>query len=162
LLSCDLKDKSNEYDVLFYGAMSTRRNNILKQLRNNNISIYPRYLLNESNRTIAWSKSKIILNLHYTKQKSFESLRVITCLANELFVISETSCENHIFKDGQHLIFSDLKNLTQTIKQFLIDDKARKTISHQGCNFVRKKTSMTNNLEKIIHKMYNKKRIFFL
>ena len=160
ILRCNIPNNPKEYDVLFYGSPSSRRSKMIKRLENDGISVYPRrHGVVNAKRVIAWSKSKIVLNVHYAEQKLFEALRVVTCLANQLFVISENTCETHPFQDGEHLVFSSYNDMPQTIKRFLEDEAARKLVALNGHNFVCNETSITRNLEKILHKMH-KRRIY--
>ena len=153
-------DAIPKYDVIFYGSMSPRRETIINQLKRNDISVHPYHRFTSyEEQIIAWAESKIVLNLHFSEQQLFEAQRIIVCLTNGLFVISESACEKHIFTQGEHLIFSD--DLPQTIKHFLKDEEARKKIAKKGQHYVCEKTSMTKNLEALANRL-RKKRIPYL
>jgi hypothetical protein len=155
LLMANMPICSKEYDVLFYGTMSQRRERIVRQLANKGISIHPNHsFLCHKHRTTAWSQAKIVLNLHFTEQKSFEIERIINCLANGLFVISEETSERHEF--GSNLVFSNLQNMSQTINTYLLDTKARDKMVKKGQRFVHR-TSMTKNLEKVLGEIHRNK-----
>lgn len=92
----------NDYDILFYGQMNKRRENILKSLDKDFKIIYKNKIFgNEKNNLI--KKCKIILNLHFYENACLETCRINEGLKYNKLIVSE---RGHILDDEIYNIYS--------------------------------------------------------
>ena len=87
--SHDLTKK--DIDVLFYGSMNDRRQQIIDQLTAKGMNIVVKTNIWEKERFELISRSKVIINIHYYEQNILESARISYLLSNQCAVLSETS-----------------------------------------------------------------------
>lgn len=80
---------TQDIDVLFYGSLNERRNQILNELKNRGVRVYAVFGVYGRERDELIARSKIVLNLHYYDAKLFEIVRVSYLLANSKAVVSE-------------------------------------------------------------------------
>lgn len=124
-----------DIEVLFVGALTERRKDILNKLSQQlNItvkSVFGKAFYQHIQR------SQIILNLHGTNHLDTET-RVFETLACRGFLITEKLAKESPFISGEHLIESDtIKGLTERIKFYLSRPDPRRTIAECGFNLVR-------------------------
>lgn len=122
-----------EYDVLFIGSLTERRNKILDNISKLGLHVERKFNLYESERDKELAKAKIILNIHAYEAKVFEIVRVSYMLANKLFVISEVGndlkLENN-FSDA--LIFGKVDEIPSLCYKYSKDEEKRLKIATLG------------------------------
>tara|TARA_R110002073_G_scaffold217844_3_gene378136 strand:- start:17834 stop:23827 length:5994 start_codon:yes stop_codon:yes gene_type:complete len=134
LIQSQTNNTQKDIDILFYGSLSTRRKNILKQLyqfKKYKIKyVYDTYgneLLNLINR------SKIVLNLHTQNDSFFEIFRINLALSYNTHIISENPIhknEKYLYDLYKKLVFfipqldpydnNNYNNLSKLIDKLLI------------------------------------------
>ena len=80
-----------DIDVLFYGSMNERRQNVLMELHRSGLRVMPMFGEYGAVRDKAISRAKIVLNVHYYDSKVFEIVRVSYLMANCMAVVTEDS-----------------------------------------------------------------------
>ena len=117
------------YDIIFFGAKSSRRMNILNKLKNHFGNKYRlKYLfgVNGNERDNYLKKSKYVLNIHYYENALLEIERFNICLNTDCLIISE----NTLYEDDYNkqiyadwvTYFDDFEDLKKVIEYNLNDD----------------------------------------
>ena len=90
----NIVNTEKDIDVLFYGVINERRQQILHELqaRGLNVKLLSDTYGRERDQYIA--RAKIVLNIHYFDMAIFESARIHYLLNNKVFVITEQSADN--------------------------------------------------------------------
>lgn len=84
-------------DVLFYGSLNARRNDVLDQLRQKGLKVVARFGSYGEERDALLAQSKVILNLHYHRPEAiFEQVRCQYPLSNGIAVVSETGISREV------------------------------------------------------------------
>lgn len=97
-----------DIDVLFYGSMNERRHAVLRKM-SERLKVVHMYKVYGPKRDEYIARSKIVLNLHYHDNGSFEVARVGYLLANRALVLSEISTGAEGFENG--VCFADYSEL---------------------------------------------------
>jgi acetyltransferase-like isoleucine patch superfamily enzyme/SAM-dependent methyltransferase len=138
LTHIDLLDSSHkDIDVLFYGSSNERREAILDALRKAGAKVESLFNVYGAERDNAISRSKIVLNVHFYPAQVFEIVRISYLLANQAFVVSETSASDpdvDFFKSG--LVFEKYENIVSTCLNYLDQEQCRQTIALNGFNLM--------------------------
>jgi hypothetical protein len=115
-----------DYDVLFVGFITERRQKILEELNKYCcVSVQPRWG-NDFSKSLG--RSKILLNIHqYDTPTPLEQPRIAYALNNRCFVLSEESLDNPY----EHLMTCTYENLTKQILHFLHQPKLRIEANNQ-------------------------------
>jgi len=87
---------AKDVDVLFYGSVTERRQNILDALANNGLTVKHLFGVYGEERDAWIARSKVVLNLHHFDSKIFEVVRVFYLLANSVAVAGEVGPDTHI------------------------------------------------------------------
>lgn len=132
-----------DIDVLFIGSMNNRRQLIIKQLKEvapnlniiftNNIWGIPR------NELIA--RSKIILNIHYYLTGILETPRISQIVANNKFIISESSNPDDEL-DWPGIIFVPYNEIVNTVLNYYQQSNERIKLAKKAYNYF--KSQKTN------------------
>jgi SAM-dependent methyltransferase len=144
------KSNISDIDVLFYGSLNERRNNILDQLKNYGLNVVTVFGVYGAERDELISRSKIVLNIHYYESKIFEIVRISYLLSNGICVVSESGqdlSENN-YKDCVKLC--NYENIFQTCLNLLNNEKEREELSVKGRNYMKSflQEDIINNLIK--------------
>ncbi len=133
-----------DIDVLFYGSINERRQEIIESLEKAGIKVSSVFDVYGEARDQLIQRSKIVLNLHYYSAQVFEIVRVSYLLANKQFVISEI-CEDDPEVDdfAAGVVFAQYENLVQTCLEFLDKPTARSEIAETGFNLMRQRDEAT-------------------
>jgi hypothetical protein len=122
-----------DIDVLFYGSVNERRQEILTALRQRGIKTEVLFGAYGTTRDRAIARAKIVLNMHYHESKVFEIVRVSYLLANRRFVISESGCdpaEDAEFAAG--VVFAEYGDLVEAWATYLGRADERERIAGAG------------------------------
>ncbi|MFM2344546.1 MAG: hypothetical protein RLZZ210_1157 [Pseudomonadota bacterium] len=156
-------EHEKDIDVLFYGLMNERRQNIVNAVASAGLRVFvnkPGEFLDDEIRNDLISRAKVVLNLsYYDDSVLFEMARVSFLMANQAFVLSEER-DNLIIDDEirSSLAFSRVENIAQTCLYYVHNpvernkfvDKSYKTILN---------LDITDNVLRAIHsyiKSYSK------
>ena len=94
------------------------------------------YLSNEA-RNALLQRSKILLNVHYSKLRYFEWHRMLVGLANGCCIITET-CEGFApLVAGRHFVMVEKEALVRTCAYYLEHPAEREAIARAGRDFIR-------------------------
>ncbi|MEO0236640.1 MAG: glycosyltransferase [candidate division WOR-3 bacterium] len=104
-----------KYDILFYGSLNQRRQSIIDQLKNHGFNALIKTHLWNQERLDTLRQVKIILNIHFFEQSILETARLSYLLSNDLFVVSECSCDPIL--DHWHAPYVTLINRDQLVDQ---------------------------------------------
>ena len=122
--------ENKDIDVLFYGSLNQKRNEILNELgKVCNLAIVNNAFANDLDEFI--SRSKIVLNIHYYEMDVQEQVRIFYLLCNKCCVVSEFNTINN-FDD---FIFNvKREEIIETILSLLKNDnyKAQMNLVETG------------------------------
>jgi len=111
-----------QYDVLFYGAITSRRREVLNELLNNGVKLYPfpAKFMEGKDKLFAMRNSKLVLNIHMNDVPYFEKPRLIVdCWSNRNFVVTEHIAYPEVFQAGEHYVSADYDNIANAVKESL-------------------------------------------
>jgi hypothetical protein len=113
-------------DVLFYGHLNERRDDMLQRLRAANLTVrYEHNVLGEE-RDALIRQSKVVLNLHYLAEAALEVHRINPLLVLGKCIVSEPSIDAQL--DTQYssgIVFAYSTNIVHTV-QTLVDDSLQR------------------------------------
>lgn len=113
-----------DIDVLFYGAISDRRQHILDALRDAGLRVESLWHVWGTERDTMIAHSKLVLNLHYWPSHPFEDVRVSYLLSNNVAVLAEV---------GPHTIISeDMRQAVWGVPYDQLVRAAQLLIRHRG------------------------------
>ena len=128
-----------DVDVLFYGALNSRRMKILNNLLlQEGLLLFYSDKLEGIKRDIMISRAKIVINIHFYPKNVFEIVRVSHLLSNKSFVISEipdSKEEYEYWKDA--VIFSKYDDIVDNVMKYIKDEEARNTIAERGFEIIK-------------------------
>lgn len=120
------QEVKKDIDVLFVGSLTPRRKEILSKLQN--ITVTKAYGL-ELSKLI--NRSKIVLNIHAENFLDTET-RVFEVLGSGSFLLTERLATENPFKEGIHLVESDIHEFEKNIQYYLEHEDEREKIALQG------------------------------
>ncbi len=135
-----LTEQDQDIDILFYGSLNERRQQVIEGLVNAGMKVVSASNLYGQERDDLISRSKIVLNLHYYAAQVFEVVRVSYLLANRQFVISEACPDDPdavAFEGG--LIFANYEDLVCVCLAFLKLPQQRRRMAENGFNLIRQR-----------------------
>ncbi|HXZ40891.1 MAG TPA: hypothetical protein VEG68_09120 [Terriglobales bacterium] len=92
-----IASRPHDIDILFYGSLNERRNQVLNSLKNSGVKVQTVFGVYGRDRDELIARSKLILNIHFYDAKVFEIVRVSYLLANSKAVVTE--CASHSSAD---------------------------------------------------------------
>jgi hypothetical protein len=123
-------DQIKDIDVLFFGSMSPRREEIIQALRTQGVKTSAANNAYGEERNSMITRAKIVLNLHSSEMNTLEEIRISFLLINKCFVISEHSDHNPYF-DG--VVFCPYEQIVETCVTYLRSgDETRQVIADKG------------------------------
>jgi hypothetical protein len=108
--------RERDIDVLFYGAVTSRRQKILHDLSRRGLKVAAIFRAYGQARDDHIGRANIQLNIHQFETSQLEQLRISYLLNNRRFVISENSSDNPY---GEGVIFCAYKNIVDCCVDFL-------------------------------------------
>jgi hypothetical protein len=107
------------YDVAFVGYISSRREKILNQLKNDGLQVrVVNGWLESRDKEIC--KAKVLLNIHYNEEYNvYEALRCDRFLFSGMIVVTETSICQELIDVNDLLIVEDYQNLVSRVKDVI-------------------------------------------
>ncbi len=130
---------TNEFDILFYGQMSNRREQILKYLEKDFNIIYKDNIFGDEKNNLI-KKCKILLNLHFYENACLETCRINEALKYSKLIVSE---RGHILDDDIYNIYSNCVIFCENIDENL-----------SNINLIKNRIKFClNNYEKLVSNM---------
>jgi hypothetical protein len=125
---------TEEYDVMFVGSMcSDVRVKIIEQLRHRKLNVFTSEACYGHARAEAYQRSKIVLNMHFHKEKIMESVRVGTAMANRKPVVCQMDVDTSadaFLAPGMACVPYDM--LAETCERLAHDGEARNKLARLG------------------------------
>ena len=114
------ENSKKQIDLLFYGSVNPRRQNMIDQLRQTGLNVRCESNLWGTKRCELLAQSKVVINLHYYHKAILETTRLSYLLSNQCVVISEHSRDPLLDKWHQdYLIFSDPEHFVETCQEVI-------------------------------------------
>ena len=122
-----------DIDVLFYGSMNERRNNVIFQLRQAGLNAHAVFGVYGPSRDALIARSKVVLNMHYYETNIFELVRVSYLLANRKAVVAECNPGTEIDPDIVDAVqLAPYEGLAIACAELVADSHSRKALSERG------------------------------
>ncbi|MGD0809730.1 MAG: hypothetical protein ABSA91_08480 [Acidimicrobiales bacterium] len=122
-----------DIDVLFYGSMNDRRNNVISQLRQGGLNAHAVFGVYGPSRDTLIARSKVVLSMHYYETNIFELVRVSYLLANRKAVVAECNPGTEIDPDIVDAVqLAPYEGLVSACAQLVADSLSRKELSERG------------------------------
>jgi hypothetical protein len=122
-----------DIDVLFYGSMNDRRNNVISQLRQGGLNAHAVFGVYGAARDALIARSKVVLNMHYYEANIFELVRVSYLLANRQAVVAECNPGTEIDPDIVEAVrLAPYEGLVSACTELVSDSKAREALAERG------------------------------
>jgi SAM-dependent methyltransferase len=136
-----------DIDVLFYGSLNPRRNQILNALKDAGIKVHAVFGIYGKDRDDLIARSKIVLNIHFYESKVFEIARVSYLLANSKAIVTESSGTE--MENGLSLAVLSLpyERLVEGCRSLLQNDTERRAFEARGFQWFsqRKESDILSN-----------------
>jgi hypothetical protein len=119
------KNMKQDIDILFYGSLNERRISILNKLNTSGFRVEIANGVFGKERDLLIERSKVILNVYYYNQNTFDIVRFFYLITNSKAIVSEECLENAICKNYNSGIYSvPYDNLVDSCSDLIrIDDK---------------------------------------
>ena len=112
------------HDVVFFGSLNRRRELVLDTLRGMGVEVVHKFGVYGKARDEWCARAKVVLNLHFYDANVFEVARCSYLLANERFVVSETSgVAEQIY--GDSIVFAYPSDLPRAVIRALQEPDLR-------------------------------------
>jgi SAM-dependent methyltransferase len=122
-----------DIDVLFYGSLNPRRNQILNALKDAGVKVHAVFGVYGKDRDDLIARSKIVLNIHFYESKVFEIVRVSYLLANSKAVVTECSADTEIDEGLSDAVLGlPYDRLVEGCRLLLENDEERRALEARG------------------------------
>lgn len=143
-----------DIDVLFYGAITDRRNAAFAAIRQLGLNLHTVFGVYGPERDALIARSKVVLNLHKHEAQIFEIVRVSYLLANRKAVVTEMSSVTEIDADLLDAVCgAPFDGLAQACRRLVDDHDARRKL--QDTAFAR---MSARNETYYVRKLLNQRR----
>lgn len=124
---------AEDVDVLLYGSVSPRRQAILAELKARGVNVVQLDGIYGEERDRLIARAKIVLSVHRTEARVFESLRLTYLLTNFKAVVAECDPEMDV-EDGirEAVRAVPYAGLVAACVELIADDGARRTLATRG------------------------------
>ncbi len=120
-------------DVLFYGAMTLRRRDILDQLRARGLKVDCLTKAYGWARDQALYSTRLFLNIHHSLPASLEVVRLGYVLANSRPVVSELEPGSYLYPElAGACAFCAYDDLVPTVERLLADEEGQRELAGRG------------------------------
>ena len=133
---------NKDIDVLFYGTLNDRRTEIINNMRNIGLKVEIMETTNKNDAHGYFSRSKIVINIHYFPVSILEIVRLsyILCwksVTNDTIeIVSESSCDKLLDKEySKYVHICDTNELISTISDVLNKKNKKKIDFKESENF---------------------------
>lgn len=145
---------SNEFDVLFFGSITPRREHVIDQINRSgiNLLVLDDHFGDKRDNFIA--RSKIVLNIHCDENDYWESFRneALVISKNKL-LISESSIYAYPLESEVHYVARPLDEIIYAIKFYLSREDYMNSVAFSGYNYLKRSLRFTNSLSSCLEKM---------
>lgn len=150
--------RQKDIDVLFLGIAdllrTPRRRQCLRRLRKESISPLVKGSWSDpecwgEKRKELLNRAKIFINIHRYPSE-FEGARLLRGMANKALVISEPIYRPAPYEPGIHYVSVPMEKMASAIRYYLEHAEQREKIADAGYEFVTKKLSIENSINKVI------------
>jgi hypothetical protein len=150
-----------EHDVMFVGSMhhSSPRQQVISRLREAGVRVFVSESCYGEERARAYQQSRLVLNMHFHKEKVMESVRIGTAMANHKAVVCQV--DNDTAKDGYLLpgmICTPYDKIVESCIYALRNDGVQWNYEHKGFDLFTKR-KMDDILRPIINEPARKKNV---
>ncbi|MEO5346840.1 MAG: hypothetical protein H7834_10750 [Magnetococcus sp. YQC-9] len=122
-------------DVLFYGSLNARRQQILVALEKAGLAVQLLFGQYGPTRDAVIARSKIVINIHFYDTKIFEIARISYLLANAKAVVTEKDPETRIDPDlSAGMAAVPYEKLIETCIELIRDTPRRQAMAREGFN----------------------------
>ncbi|MFT3815059.1 MAG: methyltransferase domain-containing protein [Acidovorax sp.] len=122
-----------DIDVLFYGSLNPRRQQVLDALRARGLKVEHLFGVYGEARDAVIARAKVVLNVHFYAAKLFEIARVSYLLTNGKAVVCEDSvmdAEDEFLRDG--MVYVPYEGLVDACVALVGDEQRRRHLARQG------------------------------
>ena len=129
----EIQPVPKEIDLLFYGLLNQRRQDLLDQLTQKGLKVVVKSHLWNEERSGLIAKSKVILNLHYYDHSILETTRLSYLLSNRCVVVSEKSHDPILDRWHQpYVALVDSSNLVEMCEHLVTTYETSRGTAQQG------------------------------
>jgi hypothetical protein len=122
-----------DIDVLFYGSLNDRRNNVISQLRQAGLNAHAVFGVYGAARDALIARSKVVLNMHYYDANIFELVRVSYLLANRKAVVAECNPGTEIDPDIVDAVrLAPYEGLVSACAELVANSQGRRALAERG------------------------------
>jgi hypothetical protein len=127
------KAPHQDIDVLFYGSINERRQEILSQLQIRGLKVKSVFGSYGKDRDKLISRSKVVLNHHFYKSEIFEIVRVFYLLSNSIAVVGEVNDTTSIDETYKNAICAaPYEELIACCEKLLLNNIDRAEVEKNG------------------------------
>ena len=163
-------NSQRDVDICLLAAMTDRREEFIAAnadffaARNCHLRLVPirfakteetRSYLPAAKRNALLQRTKILLNVHYSKLRYFEWHRTLIGLANRCCMITETSEEFAPLVPGKHFIMAKADDLTTCCEYYLEHEDEREAIAGAAYDFMRERFTQKDNCRAFLQQIEN-------
>ena len=133
------KSKKKDVDVLFYGSVNERRNDILQKIVAKGLTVKTLFGVYGRERDEWVERSKLVLNHHFYNSQIFEIVRVFYLMTNSVAVVGEVNESTSIdtmCREGIHAAKYD--ELVAGCVDLVKDDAVRNRLQTEALNSISK------------------------
>ena len=126
-----------DIDVLFFGSMNPRRQQIIDGMRAAGLRVDTAIGVYGAERDALIARAKLLLNVHFYEAKVLEIVRISYLLANRCAVLSERGsdpAEDDTLAGG--VAFADYQHLVQRARELIDDPAARQRLAQRGFEII--------------------------
>lgn len=131
------KLEHQDIDVLFYGSVNERRQNILNDLTAAGLNVQSLFDVYGTERDNFISRAKLVLNLHYYESNVFEQARVSYLLANSKAVVAELTPNTNLDDGLEHAVaWAPYEKLVETCCELVRSAQIRERLEKDGFRYI--------------------------
>lgn len=163
-MNTDLK-----YEIVFYGTHFPKREKILLELDDHNLTIagigwQDSPLAEKCISVDAWydanriyNQSKILLNIHHPQSVNGANLRCFEAMASGRMLITESlkDLRDMFIEDEGIVFYYDVEDLRKKIAYYLKHDEERERIALNGYKAVKKAHSLSHRVDSILERFHS-------
>ena len=129
-------EQAKDIDVLFFGEMNERRENVIHSINDNGIEVNVLTGIYGSELQSFVMRSKIVLSIHYYEHPENDMPRIAPLLSNRAFVIAE-ECTEKWFNDIDDIVIVNHKEIAETVVFYLSRPHLRLMFIDKGYDFIK-------------------------
>jgi hypothetical protein len=126
-----------DIDVLFYGAINIRRQQVLRQLKATGMCVHAASGIYGRERDALIARARLLLNVHFYEAKVLEMVRITYLLANRRVVLSEHSAdpaEDDALAEG--VAFADYPDLARRARELIEAPEECERLARRGFELI--------------------------